>query len=433
MAEIDNCGIYRRRRDPCKRLLYFPGHHDTDGCQREGSRRRMSISDKISRRDLRYSVSQWSASHVSAIADAPLPEAPIITADNATPLLPDHDLWDLWPLQNPDGSVAEIAGGELWMILSAPRLNDPSLRHDVARIRLFFRRDGTWEDCGLLLPAELNPGNREWSGSARYDAAADVVTAYFTAAGRHGESGHSFEQRLFQATATLDIAQDLPRLSHWSSPLELVENDGTLYVDVRVEQGVLGHIKGFRDPYWLRDPSDGAAYVLFTGSQANSRHRHNGVIGLARAISGNGEAGFELLSPILSADGVCNEMERPHLVIKDSLYYLFWSSQNSVFSDHGPKGPTGLYGMVASSLTGPYEPLNGTGLVISNPAAEPRQAYCWQVLDTLEVFSFIDHWGLNGRDIHADPGLRRLQFGGTIAPVLKIAVEGRNTRLLGLA
>jgi levansucrase len=89
--------------------------------------------------------------------------------------------------------------------------------------------------------------------------------------------------------------------------------------------------------------------------------------------------------------------------------------------------------MVAPSLTGPYEPLNETGLVICNPVAEPRQAYCWQVLDTLEVISFVDHWGLQGRDILAEPALQREQFGGTIAPMLRIELDGNRSRLLGLA
>jgi levansucrase len=393
----------------------------------------MSMSANFSADSVDIPVSCWTPDHVAAIARQPLPEAPIIAAADARPLLHERDLWDVWPVQNPDGSVAEIASGELWMVLSAPRLDNPDMRHDVARIRLLFRRDRLWQDCGLLFLDELNPGSREWSGSARFDAAHGAITTYFTASGRRGEGGHSFEQRLFQTTGYLDLSGDLPSLSNWSAARQIATNDGSFYVDLLVDQGVPGNIKGFRDPYWLRDPADGHAYILFTGSKTRSPHSHNGVVGIARATDGNGENGFELLPPIISADGVCNEMERPHLVIRDGLYYLFWSSQSSVFAPEGPKGPSGLYGMVGPSIFGPYEPLNGTGLVIANPAAEPRQAYCWQVLDTLEVYSFIDHWGLNKRDIDADPVLRRQQFGGTIAPVLKIAIEGKTTRLLGLA
>ncbi len=89
--------------------------------------------------------------------------------------------------------------------------------------------------------------------------------------------------------------------------------------------------------------------------------------------------------------------------------------------------------MVAPSLTGPYVKLNGAGLVLANPVPEPRQTHRWQVLDTFGVLSFVDHWGLNGRDVFAEPRLQRDQFGGTIAPVVKIEIEGNNTRVLGLA
>lgn len=380
-----------------------------------------------------WPTSQWTVGHVAGIAQQPLPEAPVISAKDVVSVVPDQDLWDLWPLQNADGTVAQIAGGELWMVLSAPRLPDPGLRHDIARTRLLFRTGQAWLDCGLLLPDDLNPGTREWSGSARFNPETGEVTAYFTAAGRRTDTTPSFEQRLFQTTGQLDLSGSRPSISNWSAASPIVINDGSLYVDVGVDQGVPGNIKGFRDPYWFCDPADGNAYILFTGSQPGSRSSHNGVVGLAVAHSAMGEDGFRLLPPIITADGVCNEMERPHLVLKDGLYYLFWSSQNSVFAPDGPKGPSGLYGMVAPSLTGPYTPLNGTGLVIANPASEPRQAYCWQVLYTLEVYSFIDHWGLERRDIFAEPRLQRDQFGGTIAPVLKIDIDGTTTRLLGLA
>jgi levansucrase len=393
----------------------------------------MSISAHYISDDRGWPASQWTVEHVAGIAKGPLPEAPFISVQDVVSVVPDQDLWDLWPLQNADGTVAKIEGGELWMVLSAPRLPDPGLRHDIARTRLLFRKGGEWMDCGLLFPDDLNPGTREWSGSARFNAETGEVTAYFTAAGRRSDPAPSFEQRLFQTTGQLDLSGSRPSISNWTVAEPIVVNDGSLYVDVAVDQGVPGNIKGFRDPYWFCDPADGNAYILFTGSQPDSQSNHNGVVGLAVAHSAMGENGFRLLPPIITADGLCNEMERPHLVLKDGLYYLFWSSQNSVFAPDGPKGPSGLYGMVAPSLTGPYTPLNGTGLVIANPAAEPRQAYCWQVLDTLEVYSFVDQWGLGGRDIFAEPRLQRDQFGGTIAPVLKIAIDGNTTKLLGLA
>jgi levansucrase len=378
-----------------------------------------------------YTATRWTAAHVANIARQPRPEAPVITAADVVQILPGHDLWDVWPLQTPDGSVAEIAGGQLWMILSALQMDDPGMRHDVARTRLLHRREGIWRDCGLLFPDNLNPGSREWSGAAHYDAGENRVTAYFTAAGRRGQDGRSFEQRLFHTSGHLDLSDASPRITNWTSAQPLVENDGRYYTDLATDQGVPGNIRGFRDPYWLRDPADGQDYILFTGSLARSTNTHNGVIGFARA--GGEKHKFELLAPIISADGVCNELERPHVVIRSGRYYVFWSSQSNIFAPGAPAGPTGLYGMVGPSLTGPFEPLNGTGLVICNPAAEPRQAYCWQVLDTLDVISFVDHWGLQGRDIFAEPALQRQQFGGTIAPMLKIELDGNRSRLLGLA
>lgn len=387
------------------------------------------LVNKISSEGKR-SVSLWTAAHVAAINDGPLPQAPLINAEAVKPMLPEHDLWDLWPLQNPDGSVAEIAGGELWMILSAPRQPDPGMRHDIARTRLMFRCGADWHDCGLLFPDDLNPGSREWSGSALYHANSARITAYFTAAGRRGETASNFEQRLFQATGTLDLSGALPAIDGWSNAEPLVVNDGTHYVDLTRKQGRPGSIRGFRDPYWFRDSLDRRAYILFAGSQPGGVADCSGVIGIAAA---NNDGEFEPMPPIVSADGVANEMERPHMLVRDGLYYLFWSTQNSVFVSAGPKGPTGLYGMVGTSVTGPFEPLNGTGLVIANPGSEPQQAYCWQVLDNLEVASFVDHWGLKGRDPQSDAALNRAQFGGTIAPMLKIEIDGATTKLLGLA
>ena len=206
-------------------------------------------------------------------------------------------------------------------------------------------------------------------------------------------------------------------------------SDGTTYVAVNQRDGEPGAIKAFRDPFWFRDPADGQCYIVFTGSLAQSASAYNGAVGIARASSDDGYSGFALLPPILHADGVNNELERPHVVMQDGLYYLFWSTQTRTFNPDGPAGPNGLYGMVADSLFGAYTPLNGHGLVMGNPVSEPTQCYSWQVLDDLSVISFVDHWGMQGRNFDTHPELLRQQFGGTPAPMARITVSDNSTTI----
>lgn len=356
-------------------------------------------------------MSSWTAAMVAGIAAAPLPALPVIGAAEVVRTLPGVDLWDQWPVQHPDGSVAAIAGGELWFALSAPAEGDPTERHARARLRL-LRRAAAWHDLGDALPDGLSPGSREWSGSAVLEG--DTLTLYFTAAGRRGEAATTFEQRLFATTARLG---DGPRLDGWSEPVELVASDGVDYVVAAQATGSVGTIKAFRDPAFFRDPADGGEHLLFTASLAQSTSAFNGAVGVARQTA----SGWTLGPPLVTADGVNNELERPHIVVNDGLYYLFWSTQRSVFAP-GIDGPTGLYAMVADRFAGPWRPVNGTGLVLANPAAEPMQAYSWLVLADLRIASFVDYWGLGGRPL--DTVDARAHFGGVPAPIHHLTLSG---------
>jgi levansucrase len=366
----------------------------------------------------------WTADQVSKIAGQSLPPIPIVTAANTAPLIPGLDLWDLWPVQTVDGKTADFNG---W-ILSAPILRNPDDRHDVARIRMMTERAGTWRDCGNLFPDGHCPGSREWAGSALYDPENGRLTSFHTASGRRG-SAPTFEQRIFQSTASFAVTEGAAMAQNWSPPQECFVSDGHHYVRVDQVEGIPGQIKGFRDPAHFRDPFDGADYLLFTGSDGQSQSDWNGVIGIARSTSGNHDQ-WELLPPILSGDGLNNEQERPHIVAKDGLYYLFWSTQAKVFAPGGPVGPTGLYGAVAHSIRGPYTPLNGSGLIAPNPVTEPFQTYSWWVTDKLEVAGFVDHWGLQGRTFADHPELRRSQFGGVPAPRFRLALSGETAHII---
>lgn len=359
----------------------------------------------------------WTRQQVERIAAAPFATAPVIDREDLTPLLPGVDLWDCWPVQEEDGQVARIADGELVMFLSAPARADPEARHAQARIRLMHRLAAGWTDCGLLLPDGLAPGSREWAGSAVIDAAHQWLTLYFTAAGARGEAETSFDQRLFETQARLTLDPH-PRFVDWTTPIESVARDGAIYQSELSGGGAIGTIKAFRDPAWFRDPADGRAHLLFTASLAQSACPWNGAIGRAERV---GEK-WVLQEPLISADGLNNELERPHLIARDDLYYLFWSTQAKVFAPAGPVGPTGLYGMVADRIEGPWRPLNGSGLVVANPASAPFQAYSWLVLADLRVLSFADQLGLDR--LPASVAEARAHFGGTPAPELRLALRG---------
>lgn len=359
----------------------------------------------------------WSAHAVAAIAGNPIPDAPLIDPAGVKPILPGFDLWDHWPVQQRDGSTAQIAGGTLWVLLSAPILPDPDQRHAIARLRLMLQTKDGWRDLGPVMPDGFSPGSREWSGSAIVSPAHDRVTLYFTVAGHRDETELSFDQRMFESSAALHIRAGVPELAGWTTPIESVVADGEIYTRHMVGGGAIGTIKAFRDPAWFRDPADNAEYLVFAASLAQSTSPWNGAVGIARR---EGEA-WMLRPPIISADGVNNELERPHIVDHQRRVYCFWSTQRKVFANPGPAGPNGLYGMVAERINGPWTPLNGTGLVFANPATAPIQAYSWQVLGNLSVISFIDRPGLT--DEPTDPTIARRHFGGTPAEPLQLALD----------
>ncbi|MEW6576922.1 MAG: glycoside hydrolase family 68 protein [Pseudomonadota bacterium] len=369
------------------------------------------------------STSHWRPEHVAAIGDFRAQTIPQASSTTPPKLFEGLYLWDMWPLQQADGRTANYQGWTIWFILSSPAIPDPDLRHGIARIRLVTEKDGQWVDCGNALPDGLNPGSREWAGSAIVDADGEMVTLFYTVAGYPGETETTYAQRLFQTSGKLAFADGKARITNWSAPAESVKADGRDYMIVDQKEGVPGFIKGFRDPAFFRDPASGRDYLLFTGSLAGSQSAWNGCIGIAEA---QGEAlnGWQLLPPLVSADGLNNEQERPHIVVRDGLYYLFWSTQRKVFEPSAPNGPNGLYAMVAPSLFGPYEPVNGTGLVAANPDAEQFQHYSWWVMDDLQVAGFVDLVGVGNQPVVDDPAWRRAHFGGVPAPRFRIALDG---------
>jgi len=349
----------------------------------------------------------WSADHVRRIAPGTSVPIPAIAARDLPRLEPGRLYWDMWPVQDAAGHRVRIAGREWWMALTAPDRGDPALRHFEAKIHLIVRDADRWIDRGPVLPDATVPYEREWAGSALLDDG--TLTLFFTAAGRAARAG-GYGQELWEASARLG-ADGLP--GEWSVPAPSVTGYGPHYMPADAHEGEAGKIKAFRDPAWFRDPADGTEYLAFTASLAGSDSAYNGAFGLAR----RGVAGWELMPPPITADGVNNELERAHLVFHQGRYYAFWSTQSATFAPELRHAPNGLYGMVADRLAGPWRPLNGTGLVLANPPEAPFQTYSWYVDASLTVCSFVDVLPGGG-------------FGGVPAPLLQLALEGDTSTLL---
>lgn len=365
---------------------------------------------------------RWSDEHVRSIGAEAFSTAPRIAEHDVVPIASDLDVWDAWPIQDKHGAPFSFAANiELWMALGAPKFPDPDTRHDHARIHLLQRNGERWHHLGQAMPEGFSPGSREWSGSAVANEDGSLVELYFTAAGRRGESSVTFEQRMFCAVSDVVPTAGSYQLSNWRDLREVIARDPAVYMPTTNGVAGVGKIKAFRDPAYFYDPQDGAEYLFFAGSCASSSSDFNGVIGIARR-EGSDPAAWRTLPPLISADGLNNELERPHVIRHGGLYYLFWSMQRHVFDPTSHAGPTGLYGMVSDNLFTGWQPLNGTGLVFANPVDAAAQAYSWFVLPDLQVTSFVDDWA----------GGPTRSFGGTFAPFLRLWLDGASAGTKGL-
>lgn len=362
---------------------------------------------------------RWTSDDIALLTKAEFDQSAPFGRDDVRLAGEGLDVWDAWPLADPNGEPIVWQEGEIWFALTVSRSDNPETRHHLARIHHFHLLDGRFYHLGQTIPDGMAPGSRQWSGSARLDG--DVITLFFTASGKEEERQPTYHQRIFSTTSRFDRGQ---LFSEWTKPIEIVKADGVHYQAADQDDGEPGKIKAFRDPAHFRD-ADGSDYVLFTGSSAREPSPHDGVVGLAK-LQPNGT--YAMRPPLVEALGVNNELERPHLVKHDDNLYLFWCTQRGVFAP-GLVAPTGLYGAVAPSLRGPWKLLNSHGLVFANPRENPTQAYSWWVLPDLRVTSFVDYWGPEDDEI---PELksRRQRFGGTFAPFEKIWLDGDRAGLV---
>lgn len=371
-------------------------------------------------------------------------------ATNTSPLIPsnfpvmtdDVWIWDTWPMTNLSTNVVTYKGWHVIFSLTAPRNIFFGDRHWQARIGFFYSRDGkTWTYGGHLFPAGYSLGSREWAGSTILREGNEVQT-FYTASGRDngGIDPNDALQRLATASGRIHADDSRVWFTGFRNHKIIAEADGRLYQTL--EQSQAGPIiYAFRDPFVFRNPDDDRTYILFEGNtggvagsyQCQTRDLgplppghtvppdsrfYTGNIGLMEATRSDLRS-WRLLPPILSANCVNQQTERPHLVFRNGDVYLFTISHTFTFAP-GLTGPDGVYGFVGESLRSDYRPLNASALVLGNPAEQPLQQYSHYVMPNLLVESFID-------TIFTEPGQQAPVYGGTLAPTLRLDIRGTNT------
>lgn len=395
-------------------------------------------------------TSRWTQAHALKIrADDPTATMPVIAYD--FPVV-DPARWqaDSWALRNLRGQTVTYKGWHVLFSLVADRAATGDTvagwhrRNDFSSIGYYYSRDGVrWIFGGKVLSGSAHGRSWEWSGcSVMREGSNAIVDLFFTSVNQDPA-----QSVIAHTEGRLEADENGVRLICFDKVTDLFEADGVHYAN-QAENPYWD----FRDPYVFIAPEDGDVYAVFEGNLAGMRGSFAltqaetgplppgfvaadgaqfaaGCIGLARCVSDwkNGDfSQWEMRAPLVSSLGVNDQLERPHLVFKNGLTYLFATSHSAFFA---PKlaGPDGLYGFVSrTGLFGPYAPLNGSGLVLGNPTHAPFMTSAPFVDAEGYVHSFIDTLPAEDQN-PAHPAIYRI--GGTLAPTVRLALDGENTYL----
>lgn len=398
----------------------------------------------------------WTREDVSNLTKNAQNTAPEINKDELVEISSESYIWDSWPLQEKNGHPAVVNGFKIIFALSVPNDVLPGKRHDTAEIHYFFSKDGkSWESGGQVFKDGDALGSRQWAGSSivHKDGKFQI---FYTATGDKNETQLSYDQRVATATADIKTTNTSVTFENWSDHEIILEPDGEYY-QTNEQTGPEESSYAFRDPYFFQDPKTGEEFLLFEANSAGkleersyneeyigsakfrqtndipeSSKAFNGSIGIAKA-SNQGLSKFNILPPLLEANYVNDELERPSVIVKGNNYYLFAKTHSEKFAT-GLQAPEGLYGFTSDSLFGGYQPLNESGLVIANPTNNPYQAYSWMVMPNGTVTSFVNYVNVDGKDIYEigeqSPEYQMEHFGGMLAPSLKLSLTRNETKIV---
>ncbi|KRE64111.1 glycoside hydrolase family 68 protein [Paenibacillus sp. Soil750] len=324
----------------------------------------------------------------------------------------DIDVWDSWPLQNADGTVANYNGYNIVFALAG----DPKRGWDTF-VYMFYQKVGdtsidSWKNAGRVfkdsdkfVPNDpfLKYQAEEWSGSATLTSDGKVRLFYTDRQG--WDPNHGFYGKQTLTTAQVNVSQPDKSTLKIDGVQDLKSifdgGDGKIYQNVM--QGI--EAENYSDNHTLRDPhyveDKGHKYLVFeantgteVGYQGEASLFNKAFYGGKKqffqdeknkllqgpkkraAELANGALGIielnddytlkKVMKPLIASNTVTDEIERANVFKMNGKWYLFTDSRGSKMTIDGI-GANDVYmlGYVSDSLTGTYKPLNDSGLVLN--------------------------------------------------------------------
>ncbi len=349
-----------------------------------------------------FKVPQFDASKIKNVASA------IKYDENGNKI--ELDVWDTWPLQNADGTAATYNGYEIVFGLAG----DPKRGSDTF-VYLFYKKVGdnsidAWKCAGRVFKDSdkyntndpiLHNQAEEWSGSATLTSDGKVRLFYTNRSIWDESKGYFGKQTL--TTAQINVSQpdaNTLKVDGVEDFKSIFDGDGKYYqtMNQAFGNGNFDDNHTLRDPHYVED--NGKKYLVFeantgieAGYQGEEQFNNKAFYGgsqkffeaerakLLQSPSkygsslSNGALGIielnddytlkKVMKPLIASNTVTDEIERANVFKKDGKWYMFTSSRGAkMFVDGIDKEDIYMLGYVSDSLTGPYKPLNDTGLVL---------------------------------------------------------------------
>ncbi|MBP2623562.1 hypothetical protein C4K46_06355 [Streptococcus oricebi] len=318
------------------------------------------------------------------------------------------EVWDSWPVQDVRTKlVANWNGYQLAVaMMGVPGTNDNHLY-------LVYNKYGdnnlqNWKNAGSIFGYGLSENLQQWSGSAIVNKDGSIQLYYTQVDGSEGTN----HQKLASITLNLEHNDKDVWIKSTENDQVIFEGDGYHYqtYDQWKETNRGADNTAMRDAHIVED-ENGDRYIIFESSTGTENYQGEDQVynwknygGTAaeniknlfqvinnpdiksRASWANASLGIikltndekapkvdKVYSPLITANMVSDEIERPSLVQLNGKYYLFaatrlnrgsnddaWEAANKAIGDN-----VAMIGYVSDSLLGGYKPLNESGVVLT--------------------------------------------------------------------